>query len=85
MARRFRGDRDSNRCSYVSNDGTDIVAYASCPRLKGELEMFDLGFFEEVEDLKYSYSRLKREARKLGEKGVRRHQVEYVLINTPCA
>lgn len=24
--------------------------------------MFDLGFFEEIEDLKYSYAKLKREA-----------------------
>ena len=37
-------------------------------RLRSELEVFDLGFFEEVEDLKYSYATLKREAEKLAKK-----------------
>lgn len=32
--------------------------------------MFDLGFFEEVEDLKYSYATLKQEATKLANKQV---------------
>lgn len=32
--------------------------------------MFDLGFFEEVEDLKYSYAALKQEATKLANKQV---------------
>lgn len=34
-------------------------------RLRSELAMFDLSFFEEVEDLKYSYTKLKREAETL--------------------
>lgn len=37
-------------------------------RLRSELEVFDLGFFEEVEDLKYSYASLRREADKLARK-----------------
>lgn len=41
------------------------------PRLKSELAVFDLGFFEEVEDLKYSYSKLKREAEKLAKPKVK--------------
>lgn len=36
-----------------------------CFRLKSELAVFDRGFFEEVEDLKYSYATLKREAGRL--------------------
>lgn len=37
-------------------------------RLRSELAVFDVGFFEEVEDLKYSYATLKREAEKLAKK-----------------
>lgn len=37
-------------------------------RLRSELAVFDLGFFEEVEDLKYSYATLKREAERLAKK-----------------
>ncbi|CAN0001395.1 unnamed protein product, partial [Ectocarpus sp. 13 AM-2016] len=37
-------------------------------KLRSELEVFDLGFFEEVEDLKYSYASLRREADKLARK-----------------
>eukprot|EP00752_Nemacystus_decipiens_P018631 g16705.t1 len=37
-------------------------------RLRAELAVFDVGFFEEVEDLKYSYAILKREAEKLAKK-----------------
>lgn len=39
-------------------------------RLKEDLAVFDLGFFEEVEDLKYSYVKLKRGAKKLAENQV---------------
>lgn len=34
-------------------------------RLRSELAMFDLRFFEEVEDIKYSYAKLKQEAETL--------------------
>ncbi|CBJ27722.1 hypothetical protein Esi_0083_0058 [Ectocarpus siliculosus] len=64
-----------------SNDGTrdEAAAGAAAAReaaalqeenakLRSELEVFDLGFFEEVEDLKYSYASLRREADKLARK-----------------
>ena len=47
-------------------------------RLKSELAGFDLGFFEEVEDLKYSYAKLKREAEKMA-KGKVRSSAELTL------
>ncbi|CAM9599986.1 unnamed protein product [Scytosiphon promiscuus] len=43
-------------------------------RLRSELAVFDLGFFEEVEDLKYSYTSLKREADKLAAKDQQRQR-----------
>lgn len=47
------------------------IVFLGGGRLKSELAVFDLGFFEEIEDLKYSYKKLKREAEKLAKKEVR--------------
>ncbi|CAM9306993.1 unnamed protein product [Ectocarpus fasciculatus] len=73
-------DRSGN--AVGSNDDTRVEATAAAAaaakeaaalqeenaRLRSELEVFDLGFFEEVEDLKYSYASLRREADKLARK-----------------
>ena len=57
---------------YNELEAKAILAAYDCPvpRLRSELAVFDLGFFEEVEDLKYSYATLKQEATKLANKQV---------------
>lgn len=51
--------------------GLTDLGDCSARRLRAELETFDLGFFEEVEDLKYSYAKLRREATRLAKKQAR--------------
>lgn len=43
--------------------------------------MFDLGFFEEIEDLKYSYAKLKREAKQLAKTQVGRDRRRHALFS----
>lgn len=72
------GDRNDDDNSVDARGGggnsrpEDIAAASTVEeenaRLRSELEVFDLGFFEEVEDLKYSYVALKREAEKLAKR-----------------
>eukprot|EP00903_Cladosiphon_okamuranus_P019202 g17658.t2 len=52
----------------AARDHAATVVEEENARLRSELAVFDLGFFEEVEDLKYSYATLKREAEKLAKK-----------------
>ncbi len=71
-----RSDADhgvSTRSIDYSGDGAAATVDAAAveaenARLRSQLAVFDLGFFEEVEDLKYSYASLKREAEKLAKR-----------------
>lgn len=57
-----------------------------CFRLKSELAVFDRGFFEEVEDLKYSYATLKREAGRLAanQVGFLTHKNVAAILESDC-
>ena len=61
--------RDSYVCSTAKTTGTKTIEQVAVEnvatalaienaRLKGELSAFDRDFFEELEDLKYKYSKL---------------------------
>ena len=63
-----KGRDDDRGEDTVATDSAATAAEQENARLRSELAVFDLGFFEEVEDLKYSYATLKREAEKLAKK-----------------
>lgn len=73
---------DEGASNGSSDDGRDGAAAINAAlaeenaRLRSELSTFDLGFFEEVEDLKYSYASLKREAEKLAANNRQRKKLE---------
>lgn len=62
------GGDDYHAANTAAGDRAAMAVEEENARLRSELAVFDLGFFEEVEDLKYSYATLKREAEKLAKK-----------------
>lgn len=63
---------DDGKVSRGTDGASAVVGLAEeNAGLRAEVSSFDLGFFEEMEDLKYSYARLKREVEKLAGKEVK--------------